>query len=124
MIRKKRLISNFVTSQLGEQSVLKHILPNISRSKRQSENEICSVSSILLTEEISLSNCLLLLEILGNICFRTDCSPACDVTKFEINLFFLIKSFYYITKKSRQKFNHLENERSFLGEIKSIFYHC
>ena len=124
MIRKKRLISNFVTSQLGEQSVLKHILPNISRSKRQSENEICSVSSILLTEQISLSNCLLLLEILGNICFRTDCSPICDVTKFEINLFFLIKSFYYITKKSRQKFNHLENERSFLGEIKSIFYHC
>ena len=124
MIRKKRLISNFVTSQLGEQSVLKHILPNVSRSKRQSENEICSVSSILLTEEISLSNCLLLLEILGNICFRTDCSPTCDVTKFEINLFFLIKSFYYITKKSRQKFNHLENERSFLGEIKSIFYHC
>ena len=33
MIRKIRLIPNFVTSQPGQQIILKHILPNISRSK-------------------------------------------------------------------------------------------
>ena len=27
-----------------------------------------------------------------------------------------------MTKKSKQKFDYLENEKSFLGEIKSIFY--
>ena len=27
----------------------------------------------------------------------------CDVINFEINLFFQIKSFFYMTKKSRQK---------------------
>ena len=40
--------------------------------------------------------------------------------KFEITLFFLIKPFCYMTKKSRQKFQHLENEKSF-WEMKSIF---
>ena len=33
MIRKINWISNFVTSQPGQQSILKHILTNISRSK-------------------------------------------------------------------------------------------
>ena len=33
LIRKIRLISKFVTSQSGQQSILTHILPNISRSK-------------------------------------------------------------------------------------------
>ena len=33
MIRKIRLISNFVTSKLGYQTTVIHILPNISRSK-------------------------------------------------------------------------------------------
>ena len=28
-----------------------------------------------------------------------------------------------MTKKSRQKFKYLENEKSFYDEIKSIFYH-
>ena len=28
-----------------------------------------------------------------------------------------------MTKKSRQKLKYLENEKSFLGEIKSIFHH-
>ena len=32
-IRKIRLISNFVTSQRGQQSILIHILPSISRNK-------------------------------------------------------------------------------------------
>ena len=33
LIRKKRLISNFITSQPGYQTILIHILSNISRSK-------------------------------------------------------------------------------------------
>ena len=32
---------------------------------------------------------------------------------FETNLMFLIKPFFYITKKSTQKFKYLENEKSF-----------
>ena len=32
---------------------------------------------------------------------------------FEINLVFLIKSFFYMTKISRQKLKYLENEKSF-----------
>ena len=42
-----------------------------------------------------------------------------DVIKCEINL---IKLFFYMTKKSRQKIKYLENENSFRGdEIISIF---
>ena len=43
--------------------------------------------------------------------------------KFEIKLIFLIKPFRYITKESRQKLKYLENEKSFIGKIKSIFHH-
>ena len=32
---------------------------------------------------------------------------------FEITLIFLIKPFSYMTKNSRQKFNYLENKKSF-----------
>ena len=38
---------------------------------------------------------------------------AIDVIKFEINIIFLIKPFFYMTKKSRQKFKDLENEKTF-----------
>ena len=51
------------------------------------------------------------------------CWPDCDVIKFEINLIFLIKPFWYMTKKSRQKLKYLENGKSFWSEIKSIFHH-
>ena len=40
---------------------------------------------------------------------------------FEINLIFLIKPFCYMTKKSRQKFKYLENEKSFLRWNKKHF---
>ena len=33
LIRKIKLISNFMTSQLGKQTIVIHTLPNISRSK-------------------------------------------------------------------------------------------
>ena len=55
----------------------------------------------------------LLLEILGNICIANACFPSCDVINFETNLIFLIKLFFYMTKKSRQEFKYLENKRGF-----------
>ena len=44
----------------------------------------------------------LLLEILGNVCIALDWFPGCDVINFEINLIFLIKPFFCMTKKSRK----------------------
>ena len=38
--------------------------------------------------------------------------PGCDVINFGINLIFLIKLFSYMIKKSKQKFEYLENERA------------
>ena len=64
----------------------------------------------------------LLLVILCNMCIATVYWPGCDVISFEINLIFLIKSFFYLTKKSRQKCKYLKNEKTFWHEIKSLFY--
>ena len=52
-------------------------------------------------------------EILDIIRTAVICLPDCDVINFEINLIFRIKSFFYKTKKSRQKSKYLENEKSF-----------
>ena len=41
------------------------------------------------------------------------CFPGSDVANFEIHLAFLIKPFFYMTKKSIQKFKYLENENTF-----------
>ena len=41
------------------------------------------------------------------------CCKVCDVKNAEINLPFLIKPVFYLTKKSRQKFKYLKNEKSF-----------
>ena len=66
---------------------------------------------------------LLLLKIFDNICFSIACFQACDVINSEIKLVFLVKLFCYMTRKSRQKFKYIENEKSFWGGIKSIFRH-
>ena len=55
----------------------------------------------------------LLLEVLGNMCIVIACFPGRDVMNFEINLNFLIKPFFYIIKKWRQKYKHLEDENNF-----------
>ena len=55
----------------------------------------------------------LLLEILDNICIEIICSPVCDVTYFETDLRFLIKPFFYITKKSAQSIKYPKNEMTF-----------
>ena len=39
------------------------------------------------------------------------CLPGFDATNFEINVILLIKPFFYINKKSWQKFEYLENEK-------------
>ena len=41
----------------------------------------------------------------------------------KLALFFLIKPFRCMIKKSRQKLRYLENKKSFWGERKSIFHH-
>ena len=63
---------------------------------------------------------LLLLKIFDNICFSIACFQACDVINSEIKLVFLVKLFCYMTKKSRQKFKYIENEKSFWGGIKAF----
>ena len=51
-------------------------------------------------------HCLIasLLEILGNMCIAIVCFPDCHV---------IIKPFFYMNKKSGQKFKYLESEKSF-----------
>ena len=45
---------------------------------------------------------------------------------FEIKPIFPIKPFFHLTKKSKQKFKYLENEKSFESEIKrpSVAKNC
>ena len=45
----------------------------------------------------------------------------CDVINFEINLSFLIKQFFHISKKSGQKCKYLKNEKSFSMKQKAFF---
>ena len=47
------------------------------------------------------------------MCITILCCPGRDVTKFKINLLFLIKPFCYITKNSGQKLKYLENKKAF-----------
>ena len=49
---------------------------------------------------------IILFELYGS-------EAGCGVINFEINLVFQIKPFFYMTKKSRQKFKYLENKTSF-----------
>ena len=60
LIRKMRLISNFMTSQAGKQIVVIHILPNISRSKGNQKMKFgqlieCNMRNIFL--EKSFAKC-------------------------------------------------------------------
>ena len=52
------------------------------------------------------------LEIFGDTCIVIICCPAFDAINFEIDHSFLIKPFFYITKKSGQKCKYLKNEKS------------
>ena len=59
------------------------------------------------------------LEMLGNEFIAIACFPGCDFINLEINLIFLIKQFFYMTKLSRQKLKYLEDKQK--SKIKSIF---
>ena len=57
LIKKKRLISNFMTSQPGYQSIVIHIWPNFSRSKGNQTMEFgqlieCNMRNIFLKNHI------------------------------------------------------------------------
>ena len=56
------------------------------------------------------------------MCVGFVCQLASEVINFETNLIFLIKPFFYTTKKSRQKVKYIDNEKRFYDEIKNIFF--
>ena len=85
-----------------------------------------SVSHVILTDQISMSDCFYFLRYLA-ICVLLTRLWLCLLIN-QVNMFvnqvvtsnilkstwyFEIKPFLYMTKKSRQKFKHLENETSF-----------
>ena len=74
---------------------------------------------ILLTDQISLSDCLYFLRYWAICVLQLLANQA--VTTKNLKPVFLIKPFWYMTKKSRQKLKNLENGKSFWGEIKSFF---
>ena len=88
-----------------------HFVYNFSRN--------ISPCYILLNDLISLP---LPLEVLGNMCITVVCFPSCDIINLNLNLL-LIKPLFYMTGNSRQKFKYFENQKSFQGEIRSIFHH-
>ena len=55
----------------------------------------------------------LILEILINICIAIAIESGCDVKNFEINLIFLIKSFFYMTKIQDKNLNILKTKTAF-----------
>ena len=55
----------------------------------------------------------LLLDMLCNICIVNVCCQDCDIIIFKINRTFLIKPFFYMTKKLGQKYKYLKNEKRF-----------
>ena len=57
-----------------------------------------NISHVILTDVIGWLPSLL--DILGSICFVIICLLFCNVINFEINLSFIIKPLYYMTKKS------------------------
>ena len=55
------------------------------------------------------------------MCIAIVCFTVCDVINVKVNLTFLIKPFFYMTKKSRQKLSYLGNKNRFQDKIKIIF---
>ena len=54
----------------------------------------------------------LVLELMGSMCIVITYYPVCDVKNFVINLSFLIKPFFYMSKNSVQQFIYFKNENS------------
>ena len=84
----------------------------VLKNEKRSRTSLPASFSALFGEKISLTfysinwpNFIvwlpLLLEMLGNMCIVS--LAGCDLINFEINLSFLIKTFYHMTKKVRTK---------------------
>ena len=73
--------------------------------------EKCFPCSILLTDQISLSNRCYFLRYWAICLMQLFLNQV--ATCFKINLIFLVKPILYMTKKPRQNFKYLENEESF-----------
>ena len=65
--------------------------------------EKCFSCHVLLTDQISLLDCLYFLRYWVIMCIVVVCLPSCGVRNFETNLIFLIKPFFYMTKSSKHK---------------------
>ena len=69
---------------------------------------------ILLADQISMSDWLFFVRYWSNMCTTIVCSTGRDVTNFEINLTFLIKSFFLHDQKVKTKIvNILKRKRAF-----------
>ena len=130
LIRKIRLLSKIIL-QHGWQGIDNQIIKfgqGIEYNKRNMffQNIFPTTSCawffkkmFILLYSINWSNFIawfpLLLEILVNVRIAIVCFPSYDVINFGINRIFLIKPFFYLTKKSksRQNFKYLENESGF-----------
>ena len=82
-----------------------HFVHDFSRKRFSSYN--------LLSDQISLPDCLYLL--------RHWAIQVCDIINFVVNLIFLIKLFFYLTKTLSQKFHYLEKEKELLKINKNNF---
>ena len=86
--------------------------------------EKCSSCYILLTDHISLSDCLYLWRYWAKCVLQLFVNQICDVINFEINLIFLIKPFFINDQKVENKnSNILRTKWAFNVKIKSIFHH-
>ena len=77
----------------------------------------------LLTDQISLTGCLYFVRCLAICILYFFNNQAVTSSIFKLSLSFEWSRFFYMTKKSKQKFKNLETEKSFLDEIKIIFHH-
>ena len=75
---------------------------------------------ILLTDQISLTGCIYLVRHWAICVLRLFVHQVATPSIMKLTL---ISCFFYMIKKSRQKFKYLDNEKSFYDELKSIFHH-
>ena len=57
------------------------------------------------------------------MCIAIDGKTGCDIMNFEVNLIFLIRSFFLHDQNVATKTKYIEKEKSFPDEIKTIFHH-
>ena len=79
------------------------------------------VSHVLFYDQFSLSAWCSLSDTLSNKYVAVVCFLGCNIRNFEIEFIFLIKSFFYEIKKSKQTFEYLE-KKELLSEKNNIFF--